>query len=130
MPITVLDRAEVTIDVRVVGDRLMIRPEDLPVATGWERKPEGLCCGDVCVPVRTAIEDETGSIDLGAAMVAVGKQVVFDPAGPVVAIADDPMGRGEIRSLHEVALPDVAGNTVELSSTAGKKVLLLAWASW
>jgi hypothetical protein len=130
MPITVLDAAEVTIDARVTGDQLMIRPEDLPVATGWDRKPEGLCRGNVCVPVRTAIEDATGAIDLGAAMVAVGNQLVFDPAGPVVAIADDPMARGEIRNLHEVSLPDVAGNTIELSSTAGKKVVLLAWASW
>lgn len=130
MSLTVLGEHETTIEARTRGDRVWIGPDDLEDAIGWVRKPEGLCRGAVCVPVRQPIEDGAGSIDLAAAARALGKQLVFDPAGPVAAVADDPMARGEIRGLHELSLPDVDGRMVDLSGFAGKKVVLLAWASW
>lgn len=130
MALTVLDRTAVTIDARIDGDSLWIRPDDLEPAIGWSRKPEGLCRGAQCVPVRGPVEGDDGALDLTAVARALGKQVVFDPAGPVVALADDPMGRGEVLDLHDLALPDVDGRLVDLSGVAGKKVVLIAWASW
>lgn len=130
MPLTILDEREVTADARVDGDHLWVSPADLTTATGWVRKPEGLCRGDVCVPVRTEIDGDDDTLDLAAVAAALGKKVVFDPAGPVAAIADDPMARGEIRNLHDLSLPDVDGRMVDLSGVAGKKVVLIAWASW
>ncbi len=130
MTITVLDDTESSVDARVDGERVWIAPSDLETAIGWTRKAEGLCRGPVCVPVRDQIDDDDGSLDLRAVAEALGKQTVFDPAGPVLAFADDPMGRGEVRNLHELSLPDVNGRMVDLSGTAGKKVVLIAWASW
>ena len=130
MQVTVLDRDEVTVDVRLDGERVWIAASDLEPATGWTRKPEGLCRGPVCVPVRQPIEDDDGSIDLAGVARALGKRLVLDESGPVAAIADDPMSRGEIRNLHDLSLPDVDGRLVDLSGTAGKKVVLIAWASW
>ncbi len=135
MTITVLDDGETIVDARVDGDDVWISPTDLERAIGWRRKPEGLCRGPVCVPVRDPIDAEDGSLDLRAVAAALGKQTVFDPAGPVLALADDPMGRGEVRNLHDLSLPDCSagggdGRMVDLSGLAGKKVVLLAWASW
>lgn len=130
MSLTVLGEHETTIDAWTREDRVWIDTGDLEDAIGWVRKPEGLCRGAVCVPVREPIEDDDGAIDLAATAKALGKQLVFDPAGPVAAIADDPMARGEMRGLHELALPDVDGRMVDLSGVAGKKVVLIAWASW
>jgi hypothetical protein len=129
MQLTVLDAGEATVDATLEGEHVWIAPGDLAPAIGWTRKPEGLCRGPVCVPVRDPIEHD-GSIDLAGVARALGKRLVLDPAGPVAALADDPMGRGEVRNLHELALPDVDGRMVDLSGTAGKKVVLIAWASW
>lgn len=130
MELTVLDEGEVSVGCRLEGERVWIAPDDLEATTGWVRKPEGLCRGPVCVPVRAPIEDGDGAIDLAGVAEVLGKQLVLDRTGPVVAIADDPMGRGEVRNLHELSLPDVDGRMVDLSGTAGKKVALIAWASW
>lgn len=130
MALTIIDRDEVTVDGRVDGDRVWIDPADLEAVTGWIRKPEGLCQGPVCVPVRDPVEGDDGRLDLGAVAEALGKRLVVGDAGRVAAIADDPMGRGEARNLHALSLPDVDGRMVDLSGTAGKKVVLIAWASW
>lgn len=130
MPIAVLSDHETSVEGRVDGDHVWIDTADLEAATGWVRKPEGLCRGSVCVPVRDPIEGDDGTIDVRAVATALGKRSVFDEAGQVLALADDAMGRGEVRNLHDLSLPDVDGRMVDLSGTAGKKVVLIAWASW
>lgn len=130
MALTVIDRDETTVEATVDGDHVWIAADDLEPVTGWTRKPEGLCQGPVCVPVRDPIDGPDGAIDLDAVARALGKRLVVDAGGRVAAIADDPMGRGEARNLHELSLPDVDGRMVDLSGTAGKKVVLIAWASW
>lgn len=130
MPITVLADQESSIDGRIDGDHVWIDTADLERATGWTRKPEGLCRGAMCVPVRDPIEGDDGTIDLRGVATALGKRSVLDNTGPVLALADDAMGRGEVRNLHDLSLPDLDGRMVDLSGTAGKKVVLVAWASW
>lgn len=125
-----IDRAETTVEAGLDGDHVWIAADDLEPVTGWIRKPEGLCQGPVCVPVRDPIDGPDDTIDLAAVARALGKRLVVDAGGRVAAIADDPMGRGEIQNLHELSLPDVDGRMVDLSGTAGKKVVLIAWASW
>ena len=51
----------------VSGARVAIAPDALRDALGWKLEPEGLCQGDVCVPVRdrTALECD-GGVDLSA----------------------------------------------------------------
>ena len=130
MPLTVIDRDEVSVDATVDGDRVWLDPAELEAVTGWVRKPEGLCRGPVCVPVREPIDDGAGRVDLTAVARTLGKRLVVGAGGAVAALADDPMGRGEVRNLHDLSLPDLDGRMVDLSGTAGQKVVLIAWASW
>ena len=130
MTITVLDDAESTVDARIDGDRVLIAADDLETAIGWVRKPEGLCRGPVCVPVRDPVDAGDGTLDLHAVARALGKSSVRSDDGSVIALADDPMGRGETRNLHDLSLPSLDGRMVDLSGVAGKKVVLIAWASW
>ena len=130
MTITVLDDAEAEVDARVDGEVVHVSADDLETAVGWVRKPEGLCRGPVCVPVRDPIDTDDGMLDLRAVARTLGKTSVLADDGSALAIADDPMGRGETRNLHELSLPDLDGRMVDLSGTAGKKVVLIAWASW
>ena len=85
MPITVLDDRETSIEGRIDGDHVWIDPDDLDAAIGWTRKPEGLCRGPVCVPVREPIDGDKGTIDLRAVATALGKRSVLDDSGAVVA---------------------------------------------
>ena len=52
MSITVVTDREATVDGFRSGDALLLSEDALAEATGWELKPQGLCQGDVCVPVR------------------------------------------------------------------------------
>ena len=130
MQLTVLDLAEVAVDAHLAEEHVWIPTADLEGATGWTRKPEGLCRDAVCVPVRATVDGPDGTVDLAAVARALGKRLVLDGGRAVAALADDPMGRGEVRNLHELRLPDADGRMVDLSGTAGKKVVLVAWASW
>ena len=130
MELTVIDQDEVTVDAHVTADAVWIGADALEAATGWSHEPQGLCRGAVCVPAREPLADDGGAVDLVAVARVLGKRLVVDRSAGVAALADDPMGRGETRNLHELTLPDVDGRMVDLSGTAGKKVVLIAWASW
>src|SRR5688500_14992226 len=47
-------RGRADLDARAVGDDLWVEAADLEGALGWELKPEGLCQGEVCVPIPPA----------------------------------------------------------------------------
>ena len=125
MRITLIDEREVEVDAEIDGDRVFVSPDDLLRATGWELKPEGLCRGPVCVPWRSADGDR---VDLREVASALGRS--FVRAGGVAALAGDPMSGGQRSSIDELELPDVDGNVVRMSDFAGRKRLLVAWASW
>lgn len=131
MQLTVLDEGEVAVEADLDGDRIWIDGADLARATGWTRQPEGLCRGEVCVPVRDRpIDGADGRVDLAEVGRALRKAVVVDRSHAVVAVAGDPMAFEPPRNLHDVTLPDVDGRPVHLARLAGKKVVLIAWASW
>ena len=125
MRLTLIDEREVEVDADVDGDRVLVSRDDLARATGWELKPEGLCRGPVCVPWKSPDGDE---VDLHAAAKALGRAFVH--AHGVAALAGDPMGKGQRSSIDELELPDLDGNVVRMSDFAGRKRLLVAWASW
>ncbi|HUW03383.1 MAG TPA: hypothetical protein VMW08_13590 [Acidimicrobiales bacterium] len=104
--------------------------ESFASATGWELKPEGLCRGAACVPVKGTDIVNEGSIDVGAFAERLGQSVVVDADRGIVAIGGDPMSRGHGASLADVRLPSVHGGEVDLADFVGKKTLLIAWASW
>jgi hypothetical protein len=129
MRITVIDEREAGVDATVDGDRVLVSPDDLATATGWELKPEGLCRGPVCVPVRSPVQ-HGDLVDLAGVAAALGRAFAFSPDGAVAALAGDPMSSGQRASIDELGLRDLDGTVVRMSDFAGRKRLLVAWASW
>ena len=116
------------------GDRLLIDPTALPDALGWEWKPEGLCRGDVCVPVRDRAQLMVGGkLDLGAVAAALGRLVVVDAPAGIAAVALPKESRREALREHHAPgfmLPDLDGVEHRLEEWRGKKRLLVAFATW
>ena len=120
------------------GEDLWLDPPALARCGGWEVKPEGLCRGAVCVPVPPgrALVDAGGArprVNLTALARHMGQPVAASPEHTVWSIgeaAEDAADR--LRSLEapDFTLPDVDGKPHSLSTFRGRKVFLLAWASW
>jgi len=99
--------------------------------TGWDPKPQGLCRGEVCVPAPGVRRDD-GTIDVAAAADRLGMPVVTDDVHGVTAVGP---GSTTGRTLSTAAAPDPElidrdGNPFRLSALHGRKVLLVAWASY
>jgi hypothetical protein len=119
------------------GDELWLSEADLFAATGWERKPQGLCRGERCVPIPPARSGEfvagDGRFNLAAFARYLDAPVVHDDAASVWLVGEAADTRRDaLRSLEapDFRLPDLEGTMHSLSDYRGKKVLLLTWASW
>src|SRR2546428_8783896 len=120
------------------GEALWLSPAELARAAGWELKPEGLCRDALCVPVPPAAawmrgRDADLRVDLAGLSRHMGQPVAASPEHAVWSIgeaAEDAADR--LRSLEapDFTLPDIDGNLYRLSTFRGRKVFLLAWASW
>lgn len=126
------DRGPREITAHRDGDRLLVEPVSLAAATGWVLKPEGLCRDGGCVPVRdreALVVD--GALDAAVFAKALGLAAALDVEHSVVAL-----GEGAARTpaqgerAPELVLPDLDGAPVALRDFAGRKRLLVAWASW
>jgi len=109
-----------------------VDPAELERRTGWRIKPEGACLGDVCVPLPADATNDDGTLDAAILSDRLGAPLLHDDAhslwamgpatvtGRALATADAP----------DLELPDVDGNPFALRTLRGRKVLLVAWASW
>lgn len=106
-------------------------PAAFEAATGWAVKPEGACRGEVCVPLPDEVRSDAG-LDVTVLAERLGMPVLRDPAHDLVALGPSTVGGRALESAvaPELELPDAGGNPFRLSSLHGKKVLLVAWASW
>ena len=125
-------RAEVAATIE--GEDVRLAPETVKQVLGWQLRDEGLCRGDVCVPVqeRASLADERG-IDLACLAGALGLPIALDAPGRAAAIGVPHSDRSaQLDSLEapDFSLPDLAGHLHSLSDYRGKKVLLIAYASW
>lgn len=134
-PFQLLDGHEAAqVDACVEGERVAIEPGSLERALGWKLRPEGLCRGPVCVPVRDrdALVGPHG-IDLGGLAAALGRPLALDAAECAAALGTPATERrAALASLEapDFTLPDLAGRLHSLSDHRGRKVLLIAYASW
>ena len=116
------------------GDALWVSAAPLQDALGWQLKPEGLCRGDVCIPVRdreSLVRED--AIDLGGLARLLDRPLALDPGTRMAAIGESAQSRAEQMATLEApdfALPDLDGTLHRLSDHRGKKVLLIAYASW
>lgn len=108
-----------------------VQPREFAERTGWDPKPQGLCRGEVCVPAPGALRDD-GTLDVEVASQRLGMPVVHDEAHDVWAVGP---ATATGRALSTVAAADPTlitrdGRPFKLSSLRGRKVLLVAWASY
>ena len=139
MPVTLIydDTPFAAASATAHGDELWLSFDDLLTATGWERKPEGLCHGELCVPIPPARHDEfiaaDGRFNLAAFARYLDRPVVHDDAQSAWLIGEASVARRDaLRSLAapDFVLPDLDGKLHALSDYRGKKVMLFSWASW
>ncbi len=116
------------------ADGVTIGVDDLAKSTGWHLKPEGLCRGNVCVPVR----DRSALVDGDAVRVeafgsVLHRPVVIDPANMIVAVGESAAAVSEQlrqRRAPDFTLVDIDGTPHTMSAIGRKKKVLVVWASW
>jgi len=132
---TLIDETrETQVEAEASGGTPLLSPAALRRAFGWEIKPEGLCRGDVCVPIRDGAGlVRPAGLELRAFADLLGRPIATDAEERFAVLGASPSERGErLASLQapEFTLPDLNGKLHSLSEHRGKKVLLIAYASW
>ena len=122
------------VKVRVEGRSVRLSPETVRRVLGWSLEPEGLCRGDTCVAVRDrkALVRSDG-LDLEALARVLDRPLALDPEERAAALGIPASERAAaLASLEapDFTLPDLQGRLHSLSDHRGKKVLLVAYASW
>ena len=129
---TVLDETRATtVDGTVTAHAIHLAPDALHAALGWEVRAEGLCRGPACVPAPDLAPE--GTVDLAAVAATLGRPLALDAAehaACVGASAADRAARLASLDAPDFTLPDLDGRPHTLSAYRGRKVLLLAYASW
>ncbi|MDP9237047.1 MAG: redoxin domain-containing protein [Chloroflexota bacterium] len=123
----------------VEGGELWLRFEDLTRATHWVVNPEGACLGEICVPLAPPeryVRDEAAGgrrFNLTALARVLDMPVATDPQTRTWCFGESAASRAGVRNslvAPDFSLPDLDGRMHTLSDYRGKKVFLVAWASW
>lgn len=117
----------------MILDTLDVPVQDFERATGWSVKPQGACKGEVCVPLPDRARLDGGRVDVTGVAERLGMPLVADDAHGLWALGPESLPAGHALTTAvapELELPDFDGNPFKLSSLRGRKVLLVAWASW
>jgi hypothetical protein len=125
---------ESAVDASFSGEGLTLAAAAVEAAFGWTLEPQGLCRGALCVPVRDRgrLVQDSG-IELGALAALLGRPLAVDPAERMAVLGVSAAERAlRLASLEapDFTLPDLTGQQHSLHQHRGKKVLLIAYASW
>jgi len=114
----------------MILDSLHVDPAAFARQTGWAIKPEGACKGARCVPLPAAATPG-GPVDVRALAARLGMPLVRDEEAGLWALGPEAGGRAltDARA-PDFVLPDLTDRAFHLGSLRGRKVLLVAWASW
>ena len=131
---TVIDDGTVySVDASVVDGSVIVSSSAL-MTLGWELHPEGLCREGLCIPVPADARLEVdGGIELSALARVLDRPLALDLDENVAYLGVSASERQRsLRSLvaPDFTLPDLSGKPHRLSDHRGKKVLLVAYASW
>ena len=134
--VTVLTETTETRTSAEAGDQLWLGRSETQEATGWQLKPEGLCKGDVCVPIpagqdRDFVRDD--DVNVSAFWNMLGKPAAASVQGDVWFLGEGAQARNDaLLSLEapDFTLPDFSGKLHSLTDFRRKRVLLITWASW
>ena len=133
------DKRVVVHGARSEGEELWLSPEDLVRVSGWELTAEGVCLEGLCVPEPPGEDsfvarrgDETW-VNLSRLAPLLDQPVVASPQHRVWFFGDRPQGLADrlvYLTAPDFTLPDLDGRLYTLSQFRGRKVFLVAWASW
>ena len=126
------------------GEELWLRVGDGPAAVGWEVKPEGVCAGEVCVPLeggptRELVERRDGQewFNVSGFAQHVGQPFVREASVWSFGAPRHEweqwtrgLGNGSGRMAPDFALPDRHGKVWSLADFRKRKLFLVTWASW
>ena len=133
---TIIDgERAVPIGARRSGDRVLLDAAGVKDGLGWEVH-DGLLCNDsMCIPLADegAVVSSDGAIDLAGLAQAMDRAVAVDVDERAAFLGSSARERSQaLASQHapDFALPDLAGRTHTLGEHRGKKILMVAWASW
>jgi hypothetical protein len=131
---TVIDEQQPhDIDASVDGGAVRLAPDAVTQALGWKLEERGLCRGGACIPTSAAGLVTDAGIDLVKLAEALDRPIALDTEQRVAALAASSNERSRaLASLQapDFTLPDLTGARHSLSQHRGKKVLLIAHASW
>ena len=133
-PLTVIAGQTSTVEAVWDDQRPIVSAELLGELLDWEWRVEGLCRETVCVPVtdRSHVEHDEG-IDILSVTEILDRPAVIDPDAGLLAVGQPAADRFEAlhgRRAPDFTLPDLTGSPRSFSDWAGRKRLLVAFASW
>ena len=118
------------------GDGLWVKRGDVNAAIGWTLKPEGLCQGEVCVPLPRSNNDNfvhDDEVNVAAWWTLMGRPVLHDSASENWMLGAGARDRANALSTLDApdfTLADLDGKMHSLSDYRGKRVFLTTWSSW
>lgn len=128
------DGRPVQVDASIDGDHITLSPEAVTSALGWDVEPEGLCREGLCVPIPSGSHLlGPDGVDLRALASVLDRPLAVDTAERAAYLGVSAGDRARVlASLYapDFTLPDLAGRPHSLSEHRGKKILLVAYASW
>src|SRR5580658_1319861 len=121
--LTIIDEDVHTVTGTTEGGRLLVDADALEAALGWGLRAEGLCRGDVCVPVADPDALRVGGrLALAAVAAALRRPVVIDTDAAIAALglsADEKRRALDGLEAPDFRLPDLDGATHALADWQG-----------
>lgn len=128
------DGIPVRVTARVAAGGVRLGTADVEAVFGWAVTPEGLCRDGACLVVppgsRLVAEDGIDLEELAALMDRPFALDVEERAAYLGIAARDRAAALASLQAPDFSLPDLDGRLHSLSEHRGKKVLLVAYASW
>jgi peroxiredoxin len=103
---------------------------ELQAVTGWTLRPEGLCRGDLCRPLRGRTVETGPGADLQGWADVLDLVLVRDAEAGVAALVAAAGAVAPDGAAPDLDLSDVDGRPVSFSEFRGRKRVLVTWASW
>ena len=112
---------------------LLVDHDEFTARTGWSVKPEGACKAELCVPLPDDVRTGDGRLDVRVLASRLGMPIVRHDDTDLWALGPETAVTGRAlttAAAPDLTLPDVNGEPFTLSSLRGRKVVMVAWASW
>ncbi len=134
-PFTIIDEDRATeVDAVISANAVRLPAESLEAALGWKLEGEGLCKDGICMSPGEPgelVSDE--GVDLARLAARLERPLVLDGEAGAAALGACAGVRARAMATlkaPQFTLPDLDGKPHALSDYRGKKILLVAWASW